>query len=247
MRTFPQQGQNRARAAHRRHRLGRGRPPRAGRHGKPDFDDIRTYGAVKAADPNGDFDRLIDLGYGKPATLKLGDDTGPYSTFETVLTARCKVLSVGDTALSFAWEGRLAELDQPACPATFAGTNSGTDGLEGTADDIKGQPKPWAMGVLRNISPVLLNSATRIFGWNRAVGGARAATATVSAVRFAGSPWTFDQDHATAAALQAASVTGGQYATCRAESLLKMGGSVALNGAVTLDADLSALVPDLMA
>lgn len=89
-----------------------------------------SYGAVKAADPNGDFDRLIDLGYGNPATLKLGDDAGPYSAFETVLTARCKALSVGDTALSFAWEGRLAELDQPASPATFVGTNSVVDGLE---------------------------------------------------------------------------------------------------------------------
>lgn len=96
------------------------------------------------------------------------------------------------------------------------------------------------MGMLRNISPVLLNSATRIFGWNWAASGARAATATVGGVRFAGSPWSFDQDYASASALQAASVTGGQYATCRAESLLKMGGSVALHGAVTLDATIEA-------
>jgi hypothetical protein len=79
-----------------------------------------TYGTVKAADPDGGAYRLLDLGYGRAATLKLGDDAGSYAGFETVLTGRCKAVNASDTARSFAWEGRLAELDQPAYPAAFA-------------------------------------------------------------------------------------------------------------------------------
>ncbi len=45
----------------------------------------------------------------------------------------------------------------------YAGTNALPAGLEGTADDIKDNPKPIVLGDCRNISPVLVNSSLLIY------------------------------------------------------------------------------------
>jgi hypothetical protein len=45
----------------------------------------------------------------------------------------------------------------------FAGTNSGGNGTEGTADDLKGKYKPLAMGDVYNIEPVLVNGGKLIY------------------------------------------------------------------------------------
>jgi hypothetical protein len=197
-------------------------------------------GDVSAAN-DGRFDALLDLGFGQAATLKLGDNRAPYESFATVVSARCRDVVPGSQRLAFLWEGRLRELDELASPATFAGTNSGTTGLEGLPGDLKGQRKPRACGVLKNISPKLLNASLRIFGWNFDKAGNRAPTHSIDAVRFRGSLWTFGTDFATAALLAASTPTGGTYNTCKAESLILMGGSASLNGGpVTVDVTIEA-------
>ncbi len=193
------------------------------------------FGDVTAVN-DGRFDAWLDLGFGQPATLKLGEATAPYADFVTVVSARCADLQPGSQRFSLLWEGRLRELDELASPATFAGTNSGTTGLEGLPADLKGQRKPRACGVLKAIRPKLLNASLRIYGWNFDKDGNRAPTHSIDAVRFRGSEWTFGTDYATAALLAASTPTGGTYNTCKAESLVMMGGSAGLNGGpVTVD------------
>lgn len=205
-----------------------------------------AYGVVNATYAPG-VAEWVDLGWGQPATLRLGDPSGPYSGFLPVLTAKAGTVTASDTTTSIGWASRMVELDQPACPATFAGTNSGTTGLEGTADDIKGNAKPWTCGVVLGLSPVLLNASTRIVGWNWKTDGSRAATTSVDALEFTGSPWTLyasapgssGGDYPTSTALLAAlagfSLTQGSYVTCLAESLAALGGNNALSGGVTLN------------
>ena len=202
------------------------------------------FGDVTAAN-TGALDAYEALGYGQAATLKVGDEAAPYGSFTTLVSARCRDVVPASAALAFVWQGRLRELDEPASPATFAGTNSGTTGLEGTANDIGGKRKPRAWGKLRNIEPVLLNASTRIYGWNFDKTGDRLPTHSLEAVRFRGSLWTFGTDYATAALLAASTPTNGTYNTCLAESLILMGGSVPLNGGpVTLDATIEADAAD---
>ena len=203
-----------------------------------------TYGTLTAANPDGGLASWLTWGF-STATLKLGDDAGPYSGLTTVLTAPTTQATAQDTSMTLSWTSRMVELSLPACPATFAGTNSGTAGLEGTASDIMGQNKPWATGRLFNIKPVVLNSSTRILGWNFNTDGTRRATFSVDKIKYGGAQWTplmsagTNGDFATSDALiayvTASNLQSGSYVTCLAESLVAMGGSASLTSVVTLD------------
>lgn len=194
-------------------------------------------GAVSAVAADGEWDWLADAGFGKPATLRLGPGpSAPYSDFAVVATGIASSARVGIDRFQIGFYDSTDVLDAPMSEGTFAGTNSGTVGLEGTAADIKGQRKPRAFGRVRDIEPVLLNAGTRIYGWNYTRAGNRAPTASVEQVRVRGSAWTFTTDYPNAAALAAASISVGYYGTCVAESLIRMGGSDPIDGAVRLDA-----------
>ena len=215
-----------------------------------------TFGSVTAVNSDGGLSAYLNWGFGQTATLKLGDDSGPPSGFQTVLTAKASQVTASDATLAIGWADRTTELSLPCCPATFAGTNSGTAGLEGLATDIGGTNKPWALGVVPNFEPVQLNIPNRIFGWNFDIAGNRIASASVDKVKFTGSPWTLNDtapgstggDYVTSAdlltALAGFSLTQGYYVTCLAESLVAMGGNNALNGNVTFDVTIEANAAD---
>jgi len=189
-----------------------------------------------------DLDWLADGGFGQPATLKLGDSDAAYNTFTLVATGVASNALIGVETGEIGWQDRTKNLDKPISTSFFAGTNVGSTGLEGLATDIKNQRKPRCWGKLDDIEPILLNGPQRIYGWNYTIDGTRKATATVRAVRVRGSAWTpwTTPNYANAAALQAASITVGYYATCLAESLIKMGGSASIDGAVRVDVTIGA-------
>lgn len=54
-------------------------------------------------------------------------------------------------------------LDRALQPTKYAGNNSLPNGLEGTADDIGGTPKPILIGELLNVSPPLVNTSRYIY------------------------------------------------------------------------------------
>lgn len=122
-----------------------------------------TYGTLTAVNIDGGLSNWLNWGFGT-TTLKLGDDAGSYSNLQTVLTAASTQAVATDTTMTLGWSSRMTTLDLPACPATFLGTNVGTAGLEGTSADIMDQNKPWAIGQLFNIKPIVLNGSTRILG-----------------------------------------------------------------------------------
>jgi len=55
--------------------------------------------------------------------------------------------------------------DVPLLTARYAGTNVGSPlaGIEGTADDIGGTPKPRCLGIVRNVAPVMVNTTRLIY------------------------------------------------------------------------------------
>lgn len=103
---------------------------------------------------------------------------------------------------------------------------------EGTGDEeghagLTGAPKPMAFGRVFNASPVLLDQVNWTYQLHDGPIDA------VVAVRDKGVPLAFDADYPSFAALQAASISGSQYGTCRAGGYLRLGAEPA--GGVTCD------------
>ena len=181
-------------------------------------------GIVTIDNADGACDALLDHGYGRLARVLMVDSDAPYSS-ATVLTRGIVERAVGtDKEVTFHFRDLMQELRKPVSPAKFAGTNVGATGIEGLPGDIGGKPKPRTFGKVLNIKPVLLNAAQLIYGWNFDRSGNPLPTATVAQVRDGGIPLTFGADRANLAALQAASPAAGQYDTCIALSIIKLGG-----------------------
>ncbi|MGE4241728.1 hypothetical protein [Ramlibacter sp.] len=58
---------------------------------------------------------------------------------------------------------KLYGLDQPVQPLKYGGTNVAPNGLDGTPDDIAGQPIPVCQGIVFNETPVRVNAVREIY------------------------------------------------------------------------------------
>lgn len=105
-------------------------------------------------------------------------------------------------------------MDQPLL-ATYAGTG----GIEGRAEQ-KGSEKPLAIGAPMGVPGVLLDPVKWIYQLS-AYGAIESVDVPLERLaRQFGSPLA---DHANYAALDAATVAAGQWATCKAQGLVRMG------------------------
>lgn len=119
-----------------------------------------------------------------------------------------------------------ARLQRPHPHATYAGTNMLPDGLEGTADDIQGQPKPRVYGDVRNAQPVLVNSAQLIYQVSARADCAVTAAYDKGAALTAGTPY------ASLTELQGTAPAAGEYRAY--QGYVRLGASPV--GTVTVDA-----------
>lgn len=203
--------------------------------------DIR-YGLLDVVNNDAALDEWLTYGWGRTATLKLGDSDANYSTFETVLTATIDGMTPANNVFSLQWTARyLPLLSNPVVNQYFLGNNadSPSTGLEG-GEELRGVAKPRAKGKLRNITPVMINTAERLFAWNYDKNGAALATHAVDAVYYRGVSYSLGSDYANSTLLRASSPSTGQYNTCLAESMILVGGSQTLNGDVTVDVTIEA-------
>lgn len=191
------------------------------------------------APSDGEYDYLTDVGFGKPATIRYGFIDEPISNFKTVFSGVASNAEVSSDVFRIGWQDATKLLDNPISEGKFAGTNSGTSGYEGLATDIKGQRKPRAFGRLPDIEPILVNAPLRVYAWNYSRTGSPGASSAVNDIRVRGFPWTNVGDYADAAALAALSLTTGQFATCLAESKIRMGGSSSIDGSIRMDVTVS--------
>lgn len=120
-------------------------------------------------------------------------------------------------------------LDQNVPAQVYAGSG----GMEGPTD-LEGVQKPQVFGRVFNMSPVLIEPLTYIYQAHAGV------LAQVTAVRFGGVPMVFAADYPSYAALLAATVVTGEYATCLAQGLIKAGLTQGgANDGFTLTADVA--------
>lgn len=121
-----------------------------------------------------------------------------------------------------------ARLNIPIQPTKYAGTNSLPNGLEGT-DDIKGKPKPLLFGTVKNITPVLVNTARLIYQVSTLL-------ATISMVRDKGGDLIMGADYVSQADMEANPPLIGYFRTwpTATGTYFRLGTSAF--GAVTVDA-----------
>lgn len=100
--------------------------------------------------------------HGCPCYLRMirGDGEVVNNEFTGVL----ELVDAGDETITFyARDQTFLLLQKQALSKRYAGTNVLPSGLEGTADDIKGQYKPWVLGRVFNFRPPCVNTSLLIY------------------------------------------------------------------------------------
>ncbi|CAB4167120.1 hypothetical protein UFOVP860_1, partial [uncultured Caudovirales phage] len=173
-----------------------------------------TVGELILLDPDGELDTLLDCGWdGADVEIRRGEETADFSTFETV-AKYCGAGMVGDLRTKSL---RLRPLSWRLDAAELHGNRYlGTGGVEGDAA-LAGRLKPYAAGYVFNVTPVPINATSLILQMSyTSIGG-------VTAVRDGGVALALNGNYSTYAALAAATVAPGQYATCTAFGLVRLG------------------------
>ena len=115
------------------------------------------FGEIVVNNADGDLDYLLDVAFdGRRVTIARAD--GP-----TILIGTVGGLEFRRREISFRLRDSQALVAaRLAVEKTYAGTNSGSAGLEGTADDWKGQTEPQAFGKVRIAAPPMVNTSRLI-------------------------------------------------------------------------------------
>lgn len=130
-----------------------------------------TTGAGEIVLNNADrfFDRYAGAGWdGRPFRLYRGSSDGRaggrFNEFDLIFAGTAEQAEWRDLHLHLFLRDRQAEFEVPIQRETYAGTNSGATGNEGTADDIKGRPKLLCYGLCHNVPLAPLNTAALRYG-----------------------------------------------------------------------------------
>lgn len=122
------------------------------------------YGTIELANKDGALDSLRSYAFdGKDLIVRSGDSAAPKSAFTIVFAGTVDQLSYSGDTCSVRMRDVLQNLDVPLQPLKFAGDNVLPDGLEGTADDLKGKPKPVCFGWVYNVRPPQVNTTRFIY------------------------------------------------------------------------------------
>lgn len=177
----------------------------------------------------GHLDHILDRGLdGQTVLIRRGPHKGAYpSEFPVQLVAKMEQPEVSTTSLRLRLRDRLAELDKAHLTATYAGDNVLPNGLEGTADDIKGKTKPRVYGKVFNIEPEMVNTSKLIYQVSDQ------AVSDIPAVYDKGAGLTRGTDYADSASMLATAPSAGQYRACPSEGYFRLGATA--DGIVTCD------------
>lgn len=191
------------------------------------------WGELEMVNAEGDYDYLIAKYAidGRRVAVKVGAAGARYDTFRTLFDGTATDWDVREDVLRIYLRDNGYKLDVPAQPNSYGGTG----GLDGN-DDLKGRRKPRAFGRCLNVSPAMVIPAELLYQVNDGPVDA------VSAVYDRAVALTPAGNFASAAALRAATtgaagsgkdIEAGEFATCLAAGLVRLGGSPV--GTVTCD------------
>jgi hypothetical protein len=123
------------------------------------------YGDLVLLNGDGALDALLTYGFdGRPLTIRRGVRGAAFPAgFSVVAELTSEQVEANLDAVVVKIRDRQRELEIPLQPLTYAGDNVAPDGLEGTAEDLMGKPKPRCFGKVYNVPAVLVNAAKLIY------------------------------------------------------------------------------------
>lgn len=160
---------------------------------------------------------------GRDVTVRVGRTSIAYQYWPVIFRGTAREWVFDEQGVRIAARDYGYKLTVPIQTTLYAGTG----GAEG-ADDIAGKRKPLVLGRVSNVSPPRINAASLVYQIHDGE------LDVISAVRDRGVALSFGENHADYATLVAATIAGGEYDTCLALGLIRLGGSP--NGTVTADA-----------
>lgn len=178
--------------------------------------DVGT-GNIKLANANRALDFLLDLSFdGRPIRIYgIEDRLAPYSSRIQLFAGTMEQVTYESRSVTIRIRDRLALLRETLQTLRFKGTTisgSSTDAEGGK--DLKDVLVPELFGSARGIEPVVADGFYYIFRVARRLDG-------VTSVRDYGVPLAGTQDYPTVAALKAATIAEGKYATCLAFGMVR--------------------------
>lgn len=197
------------------------------------------YGEIVLANADGALDAWTEYAFdGRPFRVRrLVSPKAPLATSTVVMSGTIEGIdtTAAKTELKLRIYDRLRVLDKPLQTNRYAGTTlSGGATADGTTD-LKDQPKPLVFGKVFNIAAVPVNPFDLIYQVSDG--------AVSSIVAYdGGAPLEHAADYATLSALQAASILPGEYGTCLALGLFRLGWSPVLE--ITADVAVGATLAD---
>ncbi|MDP1867008.1 MAG: hypothetical protein Q8L13_11795 [Bradyrhizobium sp.] len=178
--------------------------------------------AISNADAHYDFLPLTYAVDGRPITIRVGRADGSYDDTFPLARLTASGWNIDTDSIKIDLVDFSYKLEVPMQPNVYGGAG----GIDGGAD-LAGKRKPMAFGKARNVSPVLLVPSLLIYQVNDG------SMQSIDAVHDRGVTLIGGGDVASYAALVAASVTAGQFKTCLALGLFKLGNSP--SGLITAD------------
>lgn len=188
------------------------------------------YGTLDLVNADGGLDYLLDWGLdGRRVTIIIGEVLpGGVPTWTVALTGTMAPPEITRNQVKLRLRDRQAELDKPVCANAYAGNNSLPNGLEGTANDLKGKRKPRIYGRVCNISPPCVNTTRLIYQVNDG------AILTVDAVYDRGATITKGADYTSQSDMETNVPAAGTYRVWPAGGYFRLGSVPA--GQLTCDA-----------
>lgn len=187
------------------------------------------YGELVLANADGALDGLLNVSLaGRPVEIIVGQML-PWRppVFTTVLKGTMEQPRITWDTVAIRLRDRQAELDIPINPNRYAGTNSLPNGIEGTASDLQGQPKPRCFGRVINVSPPCVNTSRLIYQVHDG------AVLNVAAVYDQGAALTQGTDYASQADMETTAPAAGNYRVWPAGGCFRLGSSAV--GQITAD------------
>lgn len=175
-------------------------------------------GEVRLVNADRNLDGFLDLAFdGRPIRIYGLERDAGWADRETLFVGLMERVTFEGRLMSIVIRDRLQVLRKALQTVRFRGTtiNGTIAEAEGNAD-LKDVFVPELYGSPRLITPVVADAFNNVFRIARRVDGVTAAYDTGVAL-------TFTQNYATLAALKAASLSVGQFATCNALGFLRTG------------------------
>lgn len=199
-------------------------------NGATSGDSSIAFGEVVLVNAHGRYDAWADYSFnGRPIIIRAipqdsyNEPIGLYKDAPIMIRGTVESLDISDAfkTIRLRIHDRLADLDKPLLTTRYAGTTISAGATAEGPATLKDTIKPVVYGKVSNLTPIDVNP----FNLIRQV-STKACSSII--VYDGGQALTSAGDFATIAALTSATIVAGQYGTCLALGLFRLGGTPAL-------------------